>query len=197
MSTSIEARFVIEAHSAFCHENPTGLLFIANQIREDDPLFGPIKPNTEFTFAEAFCLWVYALLVGRKRFDRDTVLLMLQLKGKELRQLGNDIYEAIDWLADSPRDAVSRILAIADNRYIHFPWAVEDTYYDVTTGETVYTIPPTFEGTTYNLALLALRNWMRVKEAQNGANQTAEADVAGSENVGDTAASNDTGPART
>jgi len=171
----IPLRNVIEGHTALARLEPLALLALVELAGTDRiPPTESLSLDRRLDFAGAFVLWTYNALRCSGLLDAVAVTHLLQQRVATLRKVGREYQNK---LSSGETELTVYTIAIADRRYAAV--ATNDKWIDLAMNVWVKHPPATFEGVTYNLAVLAANEWKRIQEPKDGAQQADPKNPAG------------------
>jgi hypothetical protein len=162
---------VLQGHRALEQLEPMLLLSLFRAV-EPARVIDALNLDATLTFHAAFPLWVYDAIARRGILTKDQAVGLIHRCATQFKHVGELCEEHYETFKAPLMLALT--LAIADRRFVHITGA-DKGYISLETGEHTEEIPPTFEGVTYNLSLLATREWRRLQETKDGTDQTTAA----------------------
>jgi len=135
-------------------------------------------------FHVAFLLWFWNMLRAFSVLKRMEALSILQMNASLICNIGKQFEAALTAGTDM---AAVELFLVADRRFVKF--SRQTAYYDLRTGTLVESLPPTFEGISYNLIQLARKEYHRSMEGhENATEQPSKAAAVTADNVGNSVA---------
>ena len=112
-------------------------------------------------FRDAFRLWFWDRMIFCRILPEGTLMGVMTVFADELDTLGQQYEHELE----NETDLTPQLVAIADRRFVMI--AGHDDYYDTQIANWAATIPPTFEGVSYNMARMVQIEWERITEMRN------------------------------
>jgi len=177
---NVSLGFIIRRHACFAEAGQLGLRILLNALEPGaSKRRSSWQPDDVISFGAAFGLWFYAAMIAAGILKESQVLAIVQMFAAEITTVGNRIGQQLE-CNEHPDIA---LFALADRRFLKWPqW---NKYYDIQECKQRDNIPWTFEGVSYNLALLATNEWHQFqRELANGAHRQDQEDNSESRNAG-------------
>ena len=164
---------IVEGHPVLESEGLGGLRFVLTQMGGVEHPAANFGWDTVLPYPRAFALWVYSVLVYHKLMGPQPVLLLFRSYWQEWTELANGLKAHMCqlWPATAP-DPV--YVAVVDRRYIAFPWM--EQYYDTKNAVMIdeRDMPAGVECVTYNLTVIAIKEWKRLGGDEDGTAQASQ-----------------------